>query len=53
MDACMGLVRKKCKGSGLLESRHGNTVFSDQADVDNFVENYQKDGEKNSEVFKV
>lgn len=51
MDACMGLARKKCKGSsGLIEPRHGELFFSDQVDVDNFVDNYGKYGEKNIEV---
>jgi len=44
----MGLVRKKCKGSaGLLEPRHGTLIFSDQNDVDNFVDNYQKEVKHN------
>ena len=40
MDACFGLSRKKAKGCSLGSSRHGNLLFADQDDVDNFVDNY-------------
>ncbi|XP_028519375.1 uncharacterized protein LOC110253726 isoform X2 [Exaiptasia diaphana] len=46
LDACMGLARKKKKGGGLVEPRHEELMFSDQTDVDNFVDNYGKEGIK-------
>ena len=36
----MGLARKKRKGGGLIDPRHKDLVFSDQVDVDNFIDNY-------------
>ena len=50
LDACMGLARKKKKGGGLVEPRHEELMFSDQTDVDNFVDNYGKEGIKIEEV---
>ncbi|XP_028416359.1 uncharacterized protein LOC114540363 [Dendronephthya gigantea] len=40
MDGCFGLVRKKSAGANFIPSRHGLTMFADQNDVDNFVDNY-------------
>lgn len=52
VDACFGLSRKKAKGGNMISSRHGDLLFSDQDDVDNFVDNYPHSGNK-SEVFFV
>ena len=38
MDACFGLVRKRCQGQICGEPKHGTLMFSDQDDVDNFVD---------------
>lgn len=52
MDACFGLARKKCKGEGLGQPRHGTLFFADQDDVDNFVENYNSTSNNlNDKVF--
>lgn len=53
MDACMGLTRKKAKGTNVGQPRHGTLVFSDQDDVDNFVDNYTNDATKPQEVMKL
>ena len=41
MDACFGLARRKGRGDTSISSRHGTLLFSDQDDVDNFVDNYE------------
>ena len=42
VDACFGLARKKDRGQySLISPRHGDLLFSDQNDVDNFVNNYE------------
>ena len=41
MDASFGLARKKTKNEISISSRHGLLLFSDQDDVDNFVNNYE------------
>ena len=41
-----GLARKKAKGRNRISSRHGDLLFSDQDDVDNFVDNYPHCGNK-------
>lgn len=46
IDACFGLARKKAKGGNTISSRHGDLLFSDQDDVDNFVDNYPHCGQK-------
>jgi len=46
----MGLSRKKTKGAGIVQPKHRSLLFSDQNDVDNFVDNYGKDGAKVKEV---
>lgn len=40
IDVCFGLVRKKVKGGNIILLRYGDLLFSDQDDVDNFVDNY-------------
>jgi hypothetical protein len=40
MDACFGLVRKRCQGQIYGQPKHGTLMFADQDDVDNFVDNY-------------
>lgn len=40
MDACFGLVRKKSAGKSSLPPRHSLTMFANQEDVDEFVDNY-------------
>lgn len=49
VDACFGLARKKGKGGNTISSRHGDLLFSDQDDVDNFVDNYPHTGNKSLE----
>lgn len=46
IDTCFGLARKKAKGGNTISSRHGDLLFSDQDDVDNFVDNYPHCGQK-------
>ncbi|XP_028417977.1 uncharacterized protein LOC114542684 isoform X2 [Dendronephthya gigantea] len=46
VDACFGLARRKGKGDTSISSRHGTLLFSDQDDVDNFVDNYEHTKEK-------
>ena len=46
IDACFGLARKKAKGGNAISSRHGDLLFIDQDDVDNFVDNYPHCGRK-------
>ena len=46
IDACFGLARKKAKGGNTISSRHRDLLFSDQDDVDNFVDNYTHCGQK-------
>lgn len=46
MDACFGLARKIAKGGNRISSRHRDLLFSDQDDVDNFVDNYPHCGNK-------
>jgi uncharacterized NAD(P)/FAD-binding protein YdhS len=41
LDACFGLTRRKGRGDISIASRHGTLLFSDQDDVDNFVDNYE------------
>ena len=48
VDACFGLARKKARGSTTIASRHGDLLFSDQDDVDNFVNNYPHYNENKS-----
>lgn len=51
MDACFGLSRKKCQGlKSIGVPKHGQLMFADQDDVDNFVNGYC---ERASEVSKV
>ena len=40
MDTCFGLVREECQGQICGEPKHGTFMFSDQDDVDNFVDHY-------------
>lgn len=50
MDACFGLSRKKCQGlKSIGVPKHGQLMFADQDDVDNFVNGYC---ERASEVSK-
>lgn len=49
MDACFGLARKIAKGGNKILSRHGDLLFSDQDDVDNFVDNYPHCGNKSAD----
>ena len=46
IDACFGLARKKAKGGNTISSRHGDLLFSDHNDVDNFVDNYPHCGNR-------
>ncbi|XP_068758181.1 uncharacterized protein [Montipora capricornis] len=46
IDPCFGLARKKAKGGNTISSRHGDLLFSDQDDVNNFVDNYPQCGQK-------
>lgn len=46
IDTCFGLARKKAKGENTISSRYGDLLFSDQDDVDNFVDNYPHCGQK-------
>ncbi|XP_028414296.1 uncharacterized protein LOC114537451 [Dendronephthya gigantea] len=46
VDACFGLPRRKGKGDISISSRHKTLLFSDQDDVDNFVDNYEHTKEK-------
>ena len=41
LNACFGLARRKGRGDTSISSRHGTLLFSDQDDVDNFVDNYE------------
>ena len=41
LDACFGLARRKGRGDTSISLRHGTLLFSDQDDVDNFVDNYE------------
>lgn len=50
MDACFGLVRKKSAGKSSLPPRHSQTLFSDQLEVDDFVENYSASAKKGEAV---
>ena len=50
MDACFGLVRKKSAGKSSLPPRHSLTLFSDQIEVDDFVENYSASARKGEAV---
>ena len=50
MDACFGLTRRKAKGGNIISSRHGDLIFSDQDDVDNYVDNYPHTGKTAEEV---
>ena len=38
VDACFGLARRKAKGGNIMSSKHGDLIFSDQDDVDNYVD---------------
>ncbi|KAL9977976.1 hypothetical protein ACROYT_G015445 [Oculina patagonica] len=38
------LARRNGKGGNITSSRHGDLLFSDQDDVDNFVDNYPPTG---------
>lgn len=49
MDSCFGLARKIAKGGNKISSRHGDLLFSDQDDVDNFVDNYPHCGNKSAD----
>lgn len=49
IDACFGLARKIAKGGNKISSRHGDLLFSDQDDVDNFVDNYPHCGNKSAD----
>jgi hypothetical protein len=45
MDACMGLVRKRSKGTSQRgQMRHSSLFFSDQGEVDSFVDSYSNEG---------
>ena len=46
MDASFGLARKIAKGGNRISSGHRDLLFSDQDDVDNFVDNYPHCGNK-------
>ncbi|XP_028392622.1 uncharacterized protein LOC114517161 [Dendronephthya gigantea] len=46
MDACFGLVRKKSAAKCILPPRHQLTMFANQTDVDEFVENYTSNAKK-------
>ncbi|KAL9977975.1 hypothetical protein ACROYT_G015444 [Oculina patagonica] len=39
-------ISKEGKGGNITSSRHGDILFSDQDDVDNFVDNYPHTGNK-------
>ncbi len=40
MDACFGLVRKKSSGKNLFSPWHSSTMFFDQSEVDDFIDQY-------------
>ena len=50
VDACFGLARRKAKGGNIISSRQGDLIFSDQDDVDNYVDNYPHTGKTAEEV---
>ncbi|XP_028412906.1 uncharacterized protein LOC114535788 [Dendronephthya gigantea] len=41
VDACFGLARKKYRNQSSIAPRQGTLLFSDQDDVDNYVNNYR------------
>ena len=45
MDACFGLVRKKSAAKSILPPRH-MTMFANQTDVDEFVDNYTSNAKR-------
>jgi hypothetical protein len=50
MDGCFGLIKKKSAGTNICPSRHSSTMFADQNDVDNFVDNYTASAKQASVV---
>lgn len=50
VDASFGLARRKAKGGNIISSRQGDLSFSDQDDVDNYVDNYPHTGKTAEEV---
>ena len=50
VDACFGLARRKVKDRNIISSRHGDLIFSDQDNVDNYVDNYPHTGKTAEEV---
>ena len=50
VDSCFRLARRKAKGGNIISSRHGDLIFSDQDDVDNYVHNYLQTGKTAEEV---
>eukprot|EP00112_Aurelia_sp_Birch-Aquarium-sp1_P007292 Seg1794.4 transcript_id=Seg1794.4/GoldUCD/mRNA.D3Y31 product="hypothetical protein" protein_id=Seg1794.4/GoldUCD/D3Y31 len=55
MDGCFGLVRKRHARLAIAPPLHRDSLFADQADVDNFIQGYSKDkqeAESNCHQFK-
>ena len=50
VDVCFGLARRKAKGGNIISSRQGDLIFSDQDDMDNYVDNYPQTGKTAEEV---
>ena len=50
MDGCFGLVRKKHARLAIGPPLHRDSLFADQADVDNFIQGYSKDKQEAESV---
>ena len=50
MDGCFGLVRKKHARLAIAPPLHRDSLFADQADVDNFIQGYSKDKQEAESV---